>query len=189
MFTRLCSIVAVVMLSVPLSAQTGQEEVKSAAAIAALDKYGKSYAAISKEFKLRHIEMLKVLIDDLNPARADAIGVGDLDEALAIALKIKEAEKLMEQDQVVAVKTPEKPTATRFEIVAARWGAQDRWIDVTKDVVSRVKTGRLSINAGVGGAWGDPKFGVVKSFIVVYWHNNQIKVATYGDGQHVALPK
>ena len=188
MFPRFCTIVAALALTLPLAtAQTGKEEIKSKAALDALDAYGKAYQTINKEFKLRHQDLLKTLIADLNPARADAIGAGDLDEAMAILLKVKEAEKLHEQDQVVAVKVPEKPG--RFEIVSAYWGAQESWIEVTKEVKGLVKLNRLVMEQPEKAGFRDPKFGTVKNLLVVYIVDGQTKSAIYNYNQRVVLPK
>lgn len=123
MFHRFCAAVSVMLLAIPLSAQnpkTSLDEVKSKDALAALEKYAKGYSSINREYKLRHQEMLKVLIDDLNPVRADAISVNDLDEATAILRLIKEAEKLMEQDQVAPLKAAQVEPAPK-SILPGLW--------------------------------------------------------------------
>lgn len=79
---------------------------------------------------------------------------------------------------------------SQLEIVAARWGSGDRWLDVTYDVQSALRNGRLSIAARGQSFWGsDPAPGVQKVLQVRYRQNNgPVREASANDGRTLILP-
>lgn len=79
---------------------------------------------------------------------------------------------------------------SQLEIVAARWGSGDRWLDVTSDVQSALRNGRLSIEARGQSFWGtDPAPGVQKVLQVRYRQNNgPVRETSTNQGRTLILP-
>jgi hypothetical protein len=91
---------------------------------------------------------------------------------------------------IFAPPNTQAPVNSSLEIVAARWGAGDRWLDVTNDLQSGVRDGRLSIAARAQSFWGsDPAPGVRKVLQVRYRLNNgSERQVNTNDGSTLNLP-
>lgn len=78
----------------------------------------------------------------------------------------------------------------RVTIVSAKYGVEDRWVDATKFLRSKIKDGNLRLLVGddVHAVLGDPAGGQVKSFIIVYTlGNGEKKTASFAKGETINL--
>ena len=76
----------------------------------------------------------------------------------------------------------------RLQIVSARYGAGDRWADVTKKVQGLVKRNRLEVKAS-NTVFGDPARGITKSLEVNYTLNGKPGHARVGEHGTLTLPE
>lgn len=74
-----------------------------------------------------------------------------------------------------------------FEVLAAHFGSDDRWADVTEAVSKRVADGRLQFAIQDAG-FPDPAFGTRKSLAIVYALRGRVGLAVSVDGRGVDLP-
>ncbi len=82
---------------------------------------------------------------------------------------------------------PDQPRAEELSIVSARYGADESWIDVTEQLASAVKNGRVAIQAGNSIA-GDPVFGKPKVLHVDCVLNGQRQSLSAREGQTLYIP-
>jgi hypothetical protein len=161
-------------------AQTG-DAFTSPAAKAAKAKFDKAAAELHKRHAQEAAELRQVYVRELTAARAEALKANNLEEAQRIVAAIKEQEE--------ALKAPESEPGPggRLVVITARYGADERWTDVTKQVRSLVRGNRLAIPSVEG--LPDPAFGVRKALVIVYSVDGSVQTEIRGDGQPVLLPK
>ena len=78
--------------------------------------------------------------------------------------------------------------ANELSIVRARYGANDAWIDVTKQITNKVKNKTLLIQASNAIA-GDPLPGVPKSLVVEYEIDGERKSKSVREGGFLRIPE
>ncbi|AQT66875.1 hypothetical protein STSP2_00013 [Anaerohalosphaera lusitana] len=85
--------------------------------------------------------------------------------------------------------TPPKPVEPeKLEIVSAKYGAEDKWLDVTDELRSRVDSNRLSIYVSNNIA-GDPFFGHPKHLVVTYILDGVEKEVRVREGKQLQIPR
>lgn len=78
--------------------------------------------------------------------------------------------------------------AKELSIIQAKYGANDAWVDVTRQLEKRVKDGTLSIQASNAIA-GDPIFGTPKRLVVEYEIDGERKSKTVREGGTLRIPE
>ena len=89
----------------------------------------------------------------------------------------------------------ERPPARGFAVLAARFGTDERWFDITQLVRAKVSSGRLDdkpeqevINPS-NGELPDLIFGVHKAMVIAYAHNGRIGLWTRRHDRADSLPE
>jgi hypothetical protein len=83
------------------------------------------------------------------------------------------------------------PAPPRLEVLFARYGAEDGWIDVTQTLRERVSGGYLTMpvaNEVLAGS-GDPKFGVRKALEILVLEDDRSDLVRIAEGETVDLPR
>ncbi|GEM_PF-2860622 len=124
---------------------------------------------------------------------------GKIDEALAVRA---ERERLLAEYQfgseqaageAVAQTQPQANESQApiipggLRITKARYGANNKFVDVTKEVQKAIREGKLSIRAS-NSIKGDPTPGVVKDLIVEYQYRSRPGSRSVREGQMLELP-
>jgi serine/threonine protein kinase len=78
--------------------------------------------------------------------------------------------------------------ANDFQVVKATYGAAHTHRNVTDIVRRKVKNGRLNFRADSGELGGDPIFGKVKTFTILYVRGGERFTRKYSEGRQVKLP-
>lgn len=189
--------VGLMAFSTFLTAQEPRPPVGKAAKDAkeALLAYDKAKTALDMVYAGDLTKLRAKLVWSLQEARKVAIVSDDLDEAQRLMAMTRSVEadiaKLNPPEEAPPPPEPEvKPNkAVRFEILYAKYGGQDAWVDATAALRTKVVNGRLflakidDMNALVG----DPKVGQWKYLAVTYAVNGNVKMAVFAIGR-VALP-
>lgn len=81
---------------------------------------------------------------------------------------------------------PETGLTSSLEIVSAKYGAADHWLDVTDKARNAVREGKLSLRAG-NELGPDPIHGTVKKLKIVYRLNGMEQSAEVGEGETVVI--
>jgi uncharacterized protein (DUF2141 family) len=78
-----------------------------------------------------------------------------------------------------------KVPAQGFAVLAARYEAEENWLDVTDTVRKRITNGKLDTStAGLP----DPAFGVVKALVITYAWEGKVLVSITSEDQKVTSP-
>ena len=86
----------------------------------------------------------------------------------------------------VAGSAPGRPPG-KLEVLIARYGAGDRWVDVTGAIRDRVKEGRLAAS-DAGPDLPDPAPGTPKELAVVYGVDGKVGLSVAPEGRGLTLP-
>ena len=129
-------------------------------------------------------------VERLTDIRIKAVTAGNVDLAQDALFRAREVEKELRAFQPPeAADPPAKPAPpTKFAIIAARWGAEDRWDDVTAALRSKVAADRLVIAKVENAGFHDPNFGKMKTLVIVYSVQGKINVQTFFYSSRVVLP-
>jgi hypothetical protein len=79
--------------------------------------------------------------------------------------------------------------AQQLEIVSARYGGENTWLDVTARVQSRVQNNALALQVDVATLGSDPLPGVVKTLRIHYRFNNREFDAAGSDNDTIRIPE
>ena len=82
---------------------------------------------------------------------------------------------------------PEPAPIDNLEIINGRYGAQDKWVDVTKIVKEKIEDNTLSVHAGNNLA-GDPIEGEPKELIILYKADGIVKLTSAKEGKTLSIP-
>lgn len=188
---RFAALVIVVPLLLAADDVPTAIELKSESGKKAKAQYDRDVSDLHGAYRSHLKKVHEKYADELAKVRKIALEANDLDEAqrvVATAKQVEAAIKKTETAEIPPAPVP-PPKMARFEIIAARWGAQDGWADVTKLVSGKIKNGRLVIAEPEKAGLGDPKNGAFKSLVVVYSLNGVVLVDAFAHNQRVSLPK
>lgn len=192
------SAVALLLLASFVAAADPKQPPAKPSAVAAKDAllaYDKAKLLLDHAYAGDLTKLRAKLVWALQEARKAAILADDLDEAQRMMALIRSVEmdiaKLSPPEEAPPAPEPEvKPNkAVRFEILYARYGTHDNWLDVAAVLRTKVVNGRLLLNNvdDMGALVGDPKVGQWKYLVVTYAVNGNVKMTLFNRGR-VALP-
>jgi hypothetical protein len=162
------------MLLVGFAAAGDEEpEPKSEAAIKAKTEFLTKVNELDEEYKAKIKKLREKYHKDLDGARKAELEKSDLNEAQRILTA-----KVLDQDN--AIDTP----GVAILFTAYGSGNKDGWVNVTELVRKKVKKNRVRFLVDQAG-FGDPKFGVKKSAVVVYAVSGKVYVVIRGQDEWV----
>jgi hypothetical protein len=164
-------------VSAPLLAQTTDESFKSARARKALEKYDEAVKKLNQEYAKTLTALQKEYGDELEECRKAALQAKSLDEAQ----RILAAQKGLEEDM------KEEKAGPGFLLISAKYGAGDKWIDVTANLRRLMRRGPLTV-APDELRVNDPAFGLKKALVVAYRIQGKTHLEAFADGSSVAIP-
>jgi FkbM family methyltransferase len=74
-----------------------------------------------------------------------------------------------------------------FKINSAQWGAKSTWLDVTEKIREKCRDPKTPVSFTNEEAGRDVCFGVKKSLVIKFLHNNEEKTAILAEGERVSL--
>lgn len=162
---------------------------KSAAAQDAIKAFERDRHELQSVYAAELVKVRVRLLERLQEARKAALTANDLDEAQAIVAAIKQTEGTAGL-KIEAPADPVPVQGVRFEMLQARWGAGDAWVDATREVRAYMGANRPPQTAeALLKAARDPKPGAMKSLVVVYAINGRVNVTIYPQAQRVTTPQ
>ena len=133
-------------------------------------------------------------VERLTDIRIKAVTAGNVDLAQDALFRAREVEKELRAFQPPerapeVLEPPMKPA--RFEIIAARWGAHDGWLDATEKLKSAVVNNRLVLPKNTHDSLvvmvGNPSK-LPKNLVIVYWLNGKIVTRIFTEQMTVSIP-
>jgi hypothetical protein len=103
------------------------------------------------------------------------------------ATDFKSAVKAIVAAEGLLSDAPEPKPPTELRILSAKYGARNKWIDVTMQVRQKINNSTLAIRAGNDIA-GDPLFGVAKTLRLEYVLDGERKTAALREGAELRIP-
>lgn len=160
---------------------------RSLAARNAITKCDQAVAEAEKAYKKAVLDAKVRMNADLRKAQQTALRAGDQDEALAIAAKIKQTD---DERQPIAGPSATADNEKTIRIVAAFYGQNVNWLDVTAKV-QEATADRVKWSATVQTSdWGDPAPGWKgpRTLLVRYVLGGRTRVKFAYEGDEIALP-
>jgi len=113
-------------------------------------------------------------------------------KSLVVRYRIDKVEHKAEvgEHRALAIIAPVRTDPSgKLQILEARYGAADKWVDVTKVVRDKSNRNSVTVRADLGVLGiDDPINGVTKALVVFYTHEGKTDVAVTHDGGSISLP-
>jgi hypothetical protein len=165
-------------LSTSLIAQTSDEGYKSRRARKALVQYDEALKKLNQEYAKNLAGIQKQYADELEESRKAALEAKNLDDAQRILTTLIALEEEMKEGKA----------GPGFVLLSAKYGAADKWIDVTTNLRRLLKRREPLSVAPDELRVNDPAFGLKKSLAVVYQMQGKIHLEMFSDGSSVVIP-
>jgi hypothetical protein len=118
--------------------------------------------------------------------------LAELDKAGKTAAQQKdmsEADRIVAEADEIVRSEPEVADRRGFRVLRAHYGIDERWVDVTDQVIPLIRGNGLRFGLGTDFSFKtDPAYGVVKRLIIVYSLDGNTGVSITSDKQRVELP-
>jgi hypothetical protein len=102
-------------------------------------------------------------------------------------LDFRSAVKNLAATEQLRLESPQPNPPKELQIVSAKYGARDTWLDVTKQVKEKVDGNTLSLDVSNAIA-GDPLYGVPKTLKIEYIVDGKRKKAELREGSVLSIP-
>jgi len=169
--------VILVCLTTPLLAQSTDDNFKSARARKALTQYEDGVKKLNQDYAKNLAALQKQYADELEECRKTALEAKNLNEAQRVLTALTALEEEMKEEKA----------GPGVLLISPKFGAADKWIDVTANLRRLMKRGPVSVTPEDLRV-SDPAFGQNKSLAVAYRLQGRTHLEIFPQGSKVVIP-